>query len=66
MLDSGAVKVLNLKFVTIPKAAPAPRRAQKRSGFCVAEAVTTELLERTTVASIMLSRVKPFEREMRP
>lgn len=66
MLLSGAVKVLNLKFVTIPKAAPAPRRAQKRSGFWVAEAVTKVLFASTTSAEIMLSSVSPLLLEMRP
>lgn len=66
MLLSGAVNVLNLKFVTMPKAAPAPRRAQKRSGFWVGDAVTSVLFARTTSAERMLSRVSPLRREMRP
>lgn len=47
-LSSGASKVLNVNDVTIPKAAPAPRRDQNRSVFSVAEAVTVVLFARTT------------------
>ncbi|KAH8643183.1 hypothetical protein IG631_00646 [Alternaria alternata] len=50
----------------MPKAAPAPRRAQKRSGLDDGEAVTTLLLERTTVAETSWSRVKPCRRDDRP
>jgi len=66
MLDSGAVKVFSLNCVTMPMAAPAPRSAQKRSRFWVGEAVTTVLFARTTVASRMLSRVRPLRRDIRP
>lgn len=55
----GAAKVLNLKEVTIPKLDPAPRKAQKRSGFSVGEAVTTVLLARTTVAAAIQSTARP-------
>lgn len=59
-LFSGASKVLNVKEVTIPKAAPAPRSDQKRSAFSVAEAVTAVPFARTTCAEMRLSSVSPF------
>jgi hypothetical protein len=50
----------------MPKDGPAPRRAQKRSVFCVFDAVTMLELARTTVASIRLSRASPCEWDEKP
>lgn len=55
----GAAKVLNLKEATMPKLDPAPRKAQKRSGFSVGDAITTILLARTTVAAAIQSAARP-------
>lgn len=65
-LFSGASKVLNVKEVAMPNAAPAPRRDQNRSAFCVVDAVTTEPLARTTVVERRLSSVRPLRREIKP
>lgn len=46
-------------LVTIPYDMPAPRRAQNRSVFCVAEAVTTVLFASTTSADVKKSSARP-------
>jgi hypothetical protein len=52
---SGCGKAWNVKEVTTPKFAPAPRMAQKRSGFWVVEAVMMELDARTSSTDWRLS-----------
>jgi hypothetical protein len=64
MLDDGAGK--SGEEVTMPNEEPAPRRAQKMSWFWVVEAVMKELFARTTLASIMESKVRPWVWEEGP
>jgi hypothetical protein len=55
----GGWKVLKRNSVTTPIDPPAPRNAQKRSGFSVSEQLTTVELARTTVAPTSQSRASP-------
>lgn len=63
---SGAAKVLKRSDVTTPMELPAPRMAQKMSGFSVSETSTMVELARTTVAPVTQSRVRPFVCELTP
>ena len=63
---AGGLNVLNWYETTTPKFEPAPRRAQKRSGFWLAEQFVMVPLARTTVMAAMPSTAKPYLCELMP